>query len=181
PVGMMNYYDAMLQGSFGNFRTLLFNVAMHPCMGVYLNHLGNEKGDPEAGTFADENFAREVMQLFSIGLFDLNLDGMPMLDASNQPIQSYDNRTIADMAKVMTGFGFGGKKADDFYDTREDVTVAMRMYDEFHDLTPKTLLNGVTLPARTASDPDTGAAALADLNAGIDMSFNHPSCPPLIC
>jgi hypothetical protein len=80
PVGMLNFYDTLLEGSFGNFRTLLFNVAMHPCMGIYLNHLGNEKGDPVAGTFADENFAREIMQLFSIGLFDLNLDGTPHLD-----------------------------------------------------------------------------------------------------
>jgi uncharacterized protein (DUF1800 family) len=185
PVGMLNFYDTLLEGSFGNFRTLLFNVAMHPCMGIYLNHLGNEKGDPVAGTFADENFAREIMQLFSIGLFDLNLDGTPQLDANNQPIQSYDNRTIADMAKVMTGFGFGGKKADDFYWTKENFTVPMRMYDEFHDMTRKTLLNGVVLEAHPEFDPETqedaGAAALADVNAAVDMLFNHPNCPPFIC
>ncbi len=185
PVGMMNYYDTLLQDSFGNFRTLLFDVAMHPCMGTYLNHLGNEKGDPAAGTYADENFAREVMQLFSIGLFDLNLDGTPKLDASNEPVQSYDNRAIKDMAKVMTGFGFGGKKADDFYYSKENFTVPMRMYDEFHDMTRKSLLNGVVIEARPEFDPetqgDTGAAALADLNTAIDMLFNHPNCPPFIC
>lgn len=180
PVGMMNYYDMLLKGAFGNFRSLLFNVAMHPCMGIYLNHLGNEKGDPEAGTFADENFAREIMQLFSIGLFDLNLDGTQKLDGNGQPIQSYDNTVIASMAKVMTGFGFGGKGADDFYWSPENFTVPMRMWDEFHDVTPKALLNGVTLPARTASDPDTGAAGLADLNAAVDMLFNHPNCAPFI-
>lgn len=181
PVGMMNYYDMLLKNAFGNYRTLLFNVAMHPCMGVYLNHLGNEKGDPEDGTFADENFAREVMQLFSIGLWELNNDGSQKLDANQQPIPTYDNTTIANMAKVMTGFGFSGKKADNFYWSPENYTAPMKIWDEFHDLTPKTLLNGVSLPARTASDPDTGAAGLADLNAAIDMLFNHPSCPPFIC
>ncbi len=185
PVGMMNYYDMLLKGSFGNYRTLLFNVATHPCMGTYLNHLGNEKGDPAAGTFADEDFAREIMQLMSIGLFELNLDGTPKLDGNNQPIATYDNRIIADMAKVMTGFGFGGKKADSFYDSPENFTGPMRLYDEFHDMTRKVLLNGVVIEAHPEFDPetmkDTGATALADLNVAIDMLFNHPSCPPFIC
>ena len=185
PVGMMNYYDMLLKGSFGNFHDLLLNVALHPCMGIYLNHLGNEKGDPAAGTFADENFAREIMQLFSIGLFDLNLDGTVKLDANNEPIQSYDNRTIADMAKVMTGFGFGGKKADNFYYSKENFTAPMRMYDEFHDMTRKTLLNGVVLEAHPEFDPETmedkGTAAMEDLKAAVNMLFNHPNCPPFIC
>lgn len=179
--GMMNYYDMLLKNSFGNFRTLLHDVGLHPCMGTYLNHLGNEKGDPESGTFADENFAREIMQLFSIGLWELNGDGTQKLDANQQPIPTYDNAVIAEMAKVMTGFGFSGKKADNFYWSPENYTAPMRMWDEYHDVTPKTLLNGVTLPARTESDPDTGDAALSDFNAAIDMLFHHPSCPPFIC
>jgi len=72
------------------------------------------------------------------------------------------------MAKVMTRFGFGGKNADDFYYAKENFTVPMRMYDEFHDLSAKTLLDGVTIPARTAS-------------AAVDMLFNHLNCPPFIC
>ncbi len=191
PIGMINFYDMLLKGSFGNFRTLLYNVGLHPAMGIYLNHLGNEKGnndDPLNPTFADENFAREIMQLFSIGLWDLNLDGTPKLDANNQPVQSYDNAVIADMAKVMTGFGFGGHKKDDnFYYAQEAFTVPMRMWDEFHDLTAKTLLKGangvvVTLPARTRNDgdPDKGELALLDYNAVIDMLFNHPNCAPFI-
>jgi uncharacterized protein (DUF1800 family) len=181
PIGMVNYYDMLLKGSFGNFRTLLFNATMHPCMGVYLNHLGNEKGDPASGTFADENFAREIMQLFSIGLWQLNNDGTQKLDANQQSIPNYDNAVIADMAKVMTGFGFGGKSADSFYWSPERYTAPMRMWDEFHDVTPKTLLNGVKLPGRIATNPDTGAAGMADVNAAVDMLFNHPSCPPFIC
>ncbi len=180
PVGMLNYYDVLLKNAFGNFRTLLFDVATHPCMGIFLNHLGNEKGDPDVGTFADENFAREIMQLFSIGLWQLNDDGTQKLDGNNQPIPNYGNSEIENMAKVMTGFGFGGPKANDFFDAPENFTAPMRMWDEFHDVTGKHLLNGLMLPARTASDPDTGAAGMADFNAAIDMLFNHPSCPPFI-
>ncbi len=180
PVGMLNYYDVLLKNAFGNFRTLLFDVATHPCMGIFLNHLGNEKGDPDVGTFADENFAREIMQLFSIGLWQLNDDGTQKLDGNNQPIPNYGNSEIENMAKVMTGFGFGGPKANDFFDAPENFTAPMRMWDEFHDVTGKHLLNGLMLPARTASEPDTGAAGMADFNAAIDMLFNHPSCPPFI-
>ncbi|MGB8169385.1 MAG: DUF1800 family protein [Chthoniobacteraceae bacterium] len=188
PIGMVNYYDMLLKGSFGNFRTLLYNVGLHPAMGTYLNHLGNEKGngDPLNPTFADENFAREIMQLFSIGLFDLNLDGTQKL-VDGKPVQTYDNAVIADMAKVMTGFGFGGHKKDDsFHYAQEAFTVPMRMWDEFHDLTAKKLLkdkNGVvsTLPARTlTNDPTSGALAMLDYNFVIDMLFNHPNCAPFI-
>ncbi len=180
PSGMLNYYDTLLRGAFGNYRTLLYNVATHPCMGAYLNHLGNQKGDPEEGTFADENFAREIMQLFSIGLWELNLDGTRKLDPNGQPIPSYDNTTIANLARVMTGFGFGGPRSDGFWDWRENFQAPMRMWDEFHDLGAKTLLNGVTLPARTASDPDKGTAGLADLHAAIDCLFNHPNTAPFV-
>lgn len=181
PVGMMNYYDTLLKDSFGNFRTLLFDAALHPCMGVYLNHLGNEKGDPESGTFADENFAREIMQLFSIGLWQLNNDGTHKLDENQQPIPNYDNVIIGEMAKVMTGFGFSGKGAKNFYWSPENYTAPMRIWDGYHDVSAKTLLNGVTLPARVPSNPDTGSAGMADFNAVVTMLFNHPSCPPFIC
>ncbi len=181
PVGMMNYYDVLLKGAFGNYRDLLYNVATHPCMGIYLNHLQNDKGDPAEGTFADENFAREIMQLFSIGIWDLNLDGTRKLDINGEPIPSYDNFTIGNMARVMTGFSYGGPKAKDFFYPPENLLVPMRMWDEFHDVGAKTLLNGVTLPARVASDPDKGTAGMADFNAAIDCLFNHPNTAPFIC
>ncbi len=181
PVGMTHFYDTLLRNSFGNFRTLLFDVATHPCMGIYLNHLQNEKGDPEVPTFPDENFAREVMQLFSIGLWELNNDGTQKLDAQNHPIPTYDNTTIMNMARVMTGFSWGGPNGNHFWWAASNYTAPMRMWDEYHDVDPKTLLNGVTLPARVASNPDEGTAGMADFNAAIDCLFNHPSCPPFIC
>jgi uncharacterized protein (DUF1800 family) len=180
PIGMTNYYDMLLKGAFGNYRDLLYNVGTHPCMGVFLSHLQNEKGDPEAGTFADENYAREVMQLFSIGLWELNLDGTRKLDNQGQPIPTYSNTTIANMAKVMTGFSFGGRKAKGFWWAPDNFTTPMRMWDEYHDMTAKTLLNGVSLPARTPSDPDLGTAGLADYNAAIDCLFHHPNVAPFI-
>ena len=180
PLGMANYYDMLVRGAFGNYRDLLYKVGTHPCMGVYLTHLQNEKGDPDAGTFADENFAREIMQLFSIGLWELNPDGTRKLDQNQEPIATYNNTTIANMARVMTGFSFGGPKANDFWYSPENFTAPMHMYDEYHDVGAKTIIGGINLPARTPSDPDTGAAGLADYNAAIDALFNHPNTPPFI-
>ena len=175
--GMTSYYDMLLNNAFGNYRDILFNVAMHPCMGIYLSHLGNVKADPVAGTFPDENFAREIMQLFSIGLWELNNDGTRKLDANNNPIPTYDIKTITEFARVFTGLSFGPP----FDKNGEDYVYPMAMTDALHDLDPKTLLNNVTIPARTASDPDTGAAGMQDLNDTINCLFNHPSCPPFIC
>ncbi len=180
PIGMLNYYDMLLKGAFGNYRDLLYNVGSHPCMGIYLSHLQNEKGDPVAGTFADENFAREIMQLFTIGIWELNPDGSRKLDTHQQPIPTYDNTTIANMARVMTGFSFGGPKGKDFWDAPDNYTAPMRMWDAYHDLGPKTLLGGVSLPERTASDPDKGTAGLLDFNAAIDCLFNHPNIAPFV-
>ncbi len=180
PIGMANYYDMLLKGAFGNYRDLLYNVGMHPCMGVYLSALQNIPGNPALGTFADENYAREVMQLFSIGIWELNQDGTLMLDANGQPIPTYNNATIANMARVMTGFSFGGPKANNFWWPPENFLVPMKMWDAFHDLAPKTIINGIQLPARTASNPDTGAQGMLDYNAAVDALFNHPNTPPFV-
>jgi uncharacterized protein (DUF1800 family) len=149
-------------------------------MGVYLSALQNIPGNPALGTFADENYAREVMQLFSIGIWELNQDGTLMLDANGQPIPTYNNATIANMARVMTGFSFGGPKANNFWWPPENFLVPMKMWDAFHDLAPKTIINGIQLPARTASNPDTGAQGMLDYNAAVDALFNHPNTPPFV-
>ena len=183
PVAMAGFYDMLLKGTFGNFRDVLYAVGMHPCMGTYLSHLQNAKGNAAAGTFADENFAREIMQLFSIGLWQLNQDGTKVLDAGGQPIPTYDNKTVANMARVMTGFSFSGPKAVSFYNAPENYLDPMRMWDAYHDLAAKTIIAGpgslgTQLPARTASKPDTGASGTADYKAAIDALFQHPNTPP---
>ncbi len=181
PAGMANYYDLLLNNAFGNYRDILFNVTCHPCMGAYLNALQNQKGDPKKGTFADENYAREIMQLFSIGIWQLNPDGTRKLDAAGQPIPTYDNNVIMNMARVMTGFSWGGPGASSFLYAKRNYVTPMRLWDAYHDCDPKTLLNGLQLPARKATaKPDTGAAALADVNAAIDCLFNHPNIAPFI-
>jgi uncharacterized protein (DUF1800 family) len=181
-IGMENYYDMLVRHSFGNFRNLLFDVATHPCMGTYLSHLKNRKADPVAGTFPDQNFAREIMQLFTIGLWQLNPNGTRTLDGMGQPIPTYDNDDIAEFARVFTGLSFGGKVRDEFEWPDESYVTPMFMWDEYHDVDAKTLLNGTILPPRTASTaPDRGTAGMDDLNAAIDCLFNHPNTGPFIC
>ncbi len=177
PDGMAHYYDTLLTHALGNYRDLLLAVSLHPCMGLYLSHLGNAKSDPVLHTFPDENYAREVMQLFSIGLWMLNPDGARQLDGLGQSVSTYTNANITEFARVFTGLShwdssFGG------YST--EFTASMIGWDPYHDLAPKTLLLGATTPARTASPGTTGTATMADVNAAIDNLFNHPNVGPFI-
>ena len=180
--GMANYYDMLVRNALGNFRTLLFDVATHPVMGFYLSHVKNKKGDPATNTFPDENFAREVMQLFSIGLWKLNQDGTRMLNGEGQPIPTYTNVDITNFARVFTGLSYGPASQTNFdaYPNPPQWIVPMRGFDPYHDLATKTLLNGTTLPLRTASAPDDGTATLLDVNAAIDKLFNHDNVGPFI-
>lgn len=180
--GMANYYDMLVRNALGNFRTLLFDVATHPVMGFYLSHVKNKKGNPATNTFPDENFAREVMQLFSIGLWKLNQDGTQMLDGQGQPMPTYTNVDITNFARVFTGLSYGPASQSNFdaFPNPPQWIVPMRGFDAHHDLATKTLLNGTTLPVRTASAPDDGTATLLDVNAAIDNLFNHPNVGPFI-
>ena len=178
-LGFVNYYDMLLRHAFGNFRDLLLDVTRHPVMGLYLSHLGNKRPDPVNRIYPDENYAREVMQLFSIGLWELNQDGTRRVDAQGQFIPTYDNRNVTEFARVFTGLAFGGSNVS-FGTYPRDYTAPMGAWDEYHDLNPKTLLRGVTLPARTASPGTNGIATLADVAAAIDTLFNHPNVGPFM-
>ena len=171
PYATSNYYDTLLQHAFGNFRDLLLAVTLHPSMGFYLSHLNNAKSDPEAGTFPDENYAREVMQLFSIGLFELNIDGSEKLDDSGQPIPTYDNDDIREFAKIFTGLSWGGDNPR-FASFRVDFSQPMKMFNNFHEPGEKHLLLGEVVPA--------GQNGMADVEAAIDNLFNHPNVGPFI-
>jgi uncharacterized protein (DUF1800 family) len=184
PEGMVHFYDMLLGHSFGNFETLLRDVSLHPCMGIYLSHLGNRKSDPVAMTFPDENYAREVMQLFSIGLWMLDDDGTRLLDANDKPIPTYSNSNITELARVFTGLAYGqlanGSNNTNFGAYDGDFTSPMKGWDEHHDLAPKTLLLGVTTPLRVASSGNTGTATMADVNALMSNLANHPNVGPFI-
>ncbi len=105
PRGMANYYDVLGADSFGNFRQLLQDVTLEPnTLGQFLSMLGNDKGD--ATRDPDENYAREVMQLFTIGLYQLNPDGTQKLDSSGNPIPTFNNTHVMGLAKVFTGFSW---------------------------------------------------------------------------
>ncbi len=179
PIGMANYYDMLLTHTFGNFRDLLLDVSLHPCMGMYLSHLGNQKANPVANRFPDENYAREIMQLFSIGLWELNQDGTRKLNAQNQPIPTYTNADITEMARVFTGLAFGGDN-DSFGLYPRTFSAPMKAWDDEHDLAPKRLVGGTMTPARTASPGDTGTATMADVNLAVEHLFNHPNVGPFI-
>jgi uncharacterized protein (DUF1800 family) len=171
PVGLANYYDMLLRNSFGNYRDLLRDVSLHPVMGAYLSHLRNEKSDASRGRFPDENYAREIMQLFSIGLFLLRPDGTFVVDGAGEPIPTYDNGDITELAKVFTGLAFDGPDHD-FYGGRENWTAPMRMYGEYHEPGEKRLLRGRVAPA--------GQTGMQDVEDAIDSLFEHPNVGPFV-
>jgi uncharacterized protein (DUF1800 family) len=178
PVGMANYYDLLVDHAFGNYKDLLYHVTRHPVMGFYLSALKNKKPNPAANIFPDENYAREIMQLFSIGLWELNTNGTRR-QSGGRDIPTYDNTHITNFARVFTGMTFAGGAAN-FDNASENWTQPMALVDAQHDCDPKTLLNGATLPARTPSVPDTGAATELDLQAAISNLFNHPNVGPFL-
>ena len=98
PYGLASYYDLLVENAFGNFRDLLEEVTLHPAMGVYLSMLGNQKPDTERNISPDENYARELMQLFTIGLVELNVDGTLRTDAQGEEIPTYDQNIIEGFA-----------------------------------------------------------------------------------
>lgn len=176
-----SYYDVLTKHSFGNYRDLLFDVTMDPNMGFYLSHLNNPKEIPEENIHPDENYAREIMQLFSIGLYELNLDGSRKLDANGNFIPTYDNNDIKQFARVFTGLGMS--QINDMVDWTDeayfglgiyggDMHFPMKMYPEFHETGTKELLNGYVIPAN--QDP------MKDINDAIDHLFNHPNVGPFI-
>jgi uncharacterized protein (DUF1800 family) len=179
PRGIANYYDVLGQDAFGNFRQLLEDVTLNPMMGIFLSVQGNDKGD--ATRDPDENYAREVMQLFTIGLYQLNPDGTQVLDATGKPIPTYSNTDVMGLAKVFTGFSWNipGDTSDHaWYNCcdyvgpgfGEDI-LPMQSYPSHHSTDSKTFL-GVTIPASSTPDPR------GDLKIALDTLFNHPNAAP---
>ncbi len=177
PEAMAYYYDVLIRNALGNYRDVLTDITFNPAMGWYLSHAGNQKGDPTVPRYPDENYAREVMQLFTIGLWELNPDGSRKL-LNGEPIPTYGNAEITEMARVFTGLYFdapygwnGGGWADEHY------TKPMVMYPEHHDFGTKTLLRGFVLPDSTESREN----GVQDIRNALDMLFRHPNTPPFVC
>jgi uncharacterized protein (DUF1800 family) len=165
------YNDTLKREAFNNFRDLLKKVTLSPAMGVYLNTLGNDGRD---GRVPNENYAREVLQLFTIGLNELHPDGTMKLDADGLPIPTYNQEQIRQFAKVFTGYSWNKPNWWDWpaYGRGDGWTDSMKFFNEYHNKETKTLLRGVTLPANQTAEKD--------LDDALDNIFNHPNVGPFI-
>jgi len=171
------YYDVLLNNSFGNFKDLLLDVTLQPMMGRYLTFFNSPKSDLTVNQFPDENYARELMQLFTIGLSELNQDGSYILDGNGQRIPTYNNDDITEFAKIFTGLGAGAgiNNIAPFFGlgfSATDTSVPMAMYDAWHEPGSKNLLNGFTIPA--------GQTGMQDVEDTINHLFNHSNVGPFI-
>jgi len=171
------WWDLLCDHAFGNFRALLEAVTLSPAMGSMLNTRGNEREDAVTGRVPDENYAREVMQLFTIGLHELNLDGTVKTDAEGRPIETYDADDVTQLARVFTGYDADvrepllqrpippfGQTPNYHYAGRP-----MRLFPERHSTLRATFL-GTTVPA--------GALAAQALKTALDALFTHPNVGP---
>jgi uncharacterized protein (DUF1800 family) len=160
------YLDILLDNAFGNFRELLDKISLNPAMGVYLTYVRNKKANATAGSVPDENYARELMQLFTIGLYKLNADGTQVL-VGGKPVESYVQDDVSGLARVFTGFSY----ATNNNTTPDRLRVPMIQIAGDHELGAKTFL-GVTIPA--------GTDGMASLKIALDTIFAHPNVPPFI-
>jgi uncharacterized protein (DUF1800 family) len=175
PDGLASYMDLLERDSFGNFRQLLTDVTLSPVMGAYLNMLGSDKEDPSTGQKPNENYAREILQLFSIGLQKTFPDGTLQLDANGLPIPTYNQDVVMGFARVFTGWSFGGNDTADpdlFYYPDESWRIPMAVWPSHHSDGAKHLLDGASVPA--------GLTPAQDLTLALDNIFNHANVGPFL-
>lgn len=159
------YLDVLADNAFGNFRTLLDGITRSAAMGWYLSHISNEKEDPVTGRIPDQNYAREVMQLFTIGLWELNQDGSRRLDSAGQPIPTYGQAEIAGMSRVFTGLSWATSWKGEY-----DFLRPMVMYQSYASTSEKRIVSGVVIPANTSGTES--------IRIALDTLFNHPNTGP---
>ena len=190
PSWMRGYQQLLYSEAFGNFRQLLYDVTLNPAMGRFLNMVNNRCQTPTPTNAnicrnglksqPNENYAREILQLFSIGTFVLNPDGTRQVDGSGNPISTYDQTTVEQFARVFTGWVLAPALPGpaDVGGTVPNYRDPMVLHkdsqgrEDYHDRGPKTLLNGVQLPG--------GQPADQELNAAIDNIADHPNVAPFI-
>lgn len=173
-LGVTNYYDMLVSGAFGNYRDLLEEVSYHPIMGVYLSHMRNRKTN--GVRVPDENYAREIMQLFSIGLYELNLDGSSKRTPQGELIPTYDNETIKELAEVFTGMTFQPNLANNWntFWSGNDFSLPMAMHQPEHDTSPKVLFDG----RFTIDDPNSDGEN--EVDEALDILFEHDNTAPFM-
>jgi len=166
------YYDHYIRNATGNYRDLLQDITLSPKMGRYLTYLNNQKANASGTRQPDENYAREVMQLFTIGLWELNRDGSLKKDNDQQAIPTYDNEDIVELARVFTGL-VRAPDRDDVEDKEGDNWIDPMVPNENrHDTEEKVLVDGSVLPA--------GQDTLTDITQALDALFEHPNTAPFV-
>ncbi|MEK7949875.1 DUF1800 family protein [Luteolibacter soli] len=195
-----DYYDMLLDHSFGNVRDLLEAVTLHPAMGRYLDMLRNDKPSLTAGRIPNENYGREILQLFSLGLYRLNPDGTPMINSKGELIPTYDQDSIIGYAHVFTGWDYNYTGAyNTSFAASSNWIDPMREVPARHFTGRKRLLNNIVLPgipvlngvpldpygthsgAAIAGNAEFQALPTLELDAVHDQLFNHPNIAPFLC
>jgi uncharacterized protein (DUF1800 family) len=167
------YQNTLANDAFGNFYTIMHDVTLSPAMGGYLNMLNSAK--PATGQIANENYARELMQLFTTGLYTLNQDGTPQLDGSGNTMPVYSEAQVQAFARAFTGWTYAnasGTGAPAKFPNTANYTMPMAALETQHDMTQKVLLT-TTLPA--------GQSTTQDLTGALTDIFNHPNVGPFVC
>ncbi|WP_263416350.1 DUF1800 family protein [Terriglobus albidus] len=167
------YQQMLMNDAFSNYRQILGDVTLSPAMGQYLNMANNAKANSALGTVANENYAREVMQLFTIGTVMLNPDGTPQLDSHGLFIPTYNQATVGETARVFTGWTYqpaGGSSV--YWNAYINPAGPMVPYPAEHDSGSKNLVNGYVASA--------GLSPQADLDGALDNIFNHPNVGPFV-
>ncbi len=188
--GLSAYYDILLEHAFGNYEDLLYAISTNPCMAFYLTSINNPRTDSSRNIRPDENYAREFMQLFSIGLYELEQDGSRSV-VNGQEVPTYDQDDVREMSKIFTGLSYGDVIPNMYHPEaywgmgiwNADVTVPCKMYDEDdpetmyideeqHEHGIKVILKNDTVPA--------GQTGLEDIADAIEIIFNHPNVGPFV-
>jgi len=167
------YWRIFRDNAFGNYRDVIKAVTLNPAMGRYLNMANNNKGDPTKGTAANENYARELMQLFTLGLTQLNLDGSAVVDANQNPVPTYDQNVVTNVAKMLTGWTYPtAPQATPKTNNPAYYLGQMFAVESEHDTSAKTIFNNLQIPAMQTAGQD--------LNSLLDALMQHPTMAPFI-
>lgn len=177
---LAHYYDILVEYSFGNYHDLLKEITLSPAMPYYLTFIGSSKENNVTGTAPDENYARELMQLFTIGLYELNIDGTKKLGSGGNPIPTYTQDDVSELAKVFTGWDWQSRKVkgdQGFYHTSygstnyyaHSLVVPVKFNSDYHEYSAKTVL-GETISA--------GLDGEADIDRVIEILMTNPNMAP---
>ncbi len=170
---LLEWQRMLSKNAFGNFRNMLTLVSLSPVMGRYLDGANSEKTNFDGSVVPNENYAREIMQLFTVGLVKLNRDGSPKLDAQGNTIPTYTQQTVKELSRALTGWGYPRDPARAFtWPTPVRYIGQMEPFEPVHDTGAKTLMDGFTIPA--------GGTVRSDLDATLNHLFAHPNLPPFI-